>query len=84
MMCDNGSVPKRPRDPNERAFQIVRESVGEAPLLEHEESPLTARASAGGQARAVRLTAARRREIAKAAAEARWGVAREDKSEYGD
>lgn len=77
------SCPSAQATPTSVAFQIVRESVGEAPRLEHQESPLAARASAGGQARAVRLTAARRREIAKRGAEARWAV-REDKPEYGD
>ena len=75
-MCDNGRMAQRPRDPNERAFQIVSEGTGQAPRLEHEESPLAARASKGGQGRAGALTPARRREIAKAAAEVRWGLAR--------
>jgi hypothetical protein len=69
---------KRPRDANERAFQIVQESVGLAPP----EPPDTRNpaavalsklgASKGGKARAKALSKARREEIAKKAAKARW------------
>ena len=72
---------KRPRDANERAFQIVQESVGLAPP-DPPEPPDTRNpaavalsklgASKGGKARAASLTKKRRAEIAKKAAHARW------------
>ena len=69
---------KRPRDANARAFQIVQEATGQAPP----EPPDTRNpaavalsklgASKGGKARAEKLSAARRKAIAKKAAAARW------------
>ncbi len=72
-------MKKRPRDANQLAHQIVQESVGNV-----EPEPPDARnpaavalsklgASKGGKARAKNLSAAKRREIAKRAAHARWG-----------
>lgn len=64
-------MPKRPSDPNERAFQIVQEAVGGRP--KSTASPAELRASKGGRGRAAKLTAAQRADAAKHAAAARWG-----------
>jgi hypothetical protein len=68
--------PKRPRDANQLGWQIVREATGQAPKqspVELPESHQAARAAVlGGQARARALTPARRRQVAKVAAAARW------------
>ncbi|NLS95066.1 MAG: hypothetical protein GXX96_23155 [Planctomycetaceae bacterium] len=74
---------KRPRDVNQRAKQIVDEATGDAP--EEEEAPSVddgknpaavalgrLGGKKGGPARAAKLTKARRAEIAKKAAKARW------------
>lgn len=69
--------PKRPRDPNQLGKLIVDLSVGEASEVEPApDSPAVAFARQGGlkggKARAETLTAERRREIARVAAEKRW------------
>ncbi len=69
--------PRRPRDPNELAFQVFQESVGEAPrFTPRPETEGRANQRAGGvkgaQARAKKLTPMQRSEIARLAAEARW------------
>jgi hypothetical protein len=53
-------------DINTRAFKIVQQSTGEAPV---KDEPAMARR---GHARAAALTQERRSEIAKKAAKARW------------
>jgi len=71
---------RRPRDPNELAFNVVREAVGEEEKFEPEEREKNPHAVAlgrlggkkGGKARAEKLTAEERSEIARKAAEARW------------
>jgi hypothetical protein len=69
---------KRPRDANERAFQIVQESLGnvepEPPDTRNPAAVALSKlgASKGGQTRAKNLSKARRLEIAKKAAKARW------------
>lgn len=67
--------PKRPRDTNQLAKRIVDISTGEAPP-DPEESVRVRSGRAGGVkggvARANKLSAAQRSEIAKAAASARW------------
>lgn len=71
---------RRPRDPNELAFNVVREAVGDEEKFEPEEREKNPHAVAlgrlggkkGGRARAEKLTAEERREIAKKAALARW------------
>lgn len=71
--------PKRPRDRNQLAKLVVDIATGEA-----EEAPVPEKNPAavalgklggakGGKARAAKLSAERRSEIAKKAAEARWG-----------
>jgi hypothetical protein len=71
---------RRPRDPNQLAYQIVQEATGHAE--QPAERPDTRNpaavelaklgASKGGHARAAALLPARRRAIAKAAVAARW------------
>jgi len=73
-----GRSSKKPRDLNRLANAIVQEATGEAP----EEPPSDKNPHAvalgrlggvkGGKARAAKLTAEQRREIAQRAAHARW------------
>lgn len=71
--------PKRPRDPNQLAKMIVDISTGQVEDREPtpEERGVDPAASAmgkkGGPARAASMTAERRAEIAKKAADKRWG-----------
>jgi hypothetical protein len=67
---------KRPSDPNELAYQVVRESTSDEPIPEPD--PKDPQESGrkgglkGGPARAKKLSKKRRQEIARKAAEARW------------
>jgi hypothetical protein len=71
---------KRPRDPNELAYQIMLESTGQAPKYQPEEKPKNPAAVAlgrlgglkGGAARAATLSPRKRSQIAAKAAKARW------------
>jgi hypothetical protein len=72
----------RPRDPNERAFQIILETTGRAPKTgPPAEPPKNVHAVAlgrlgglkGGNARAAALSPKKRSQIAAKAAQARWG-----------
>jgi hypothetical protein len=71
---------RRPRDPNALAFNVVREAVGDTEKYQPEEREKNPHAVAlgrlggkkGGKARAEKLTAEERREIAKKAAAIRW------------
>lgn len=79
-------MPKRsrklPRDPNQRAFDVVQIATGEAE--EEEESKKNPHAVAlgrlggikGGKARARRMTAEERKRTARAAANARWAASK--------
>lgn len=67
-----------PRDPNQRAFETLRMAMGETDdtppvkdLDRVERGKLGG--SKGGKLRAERLSPERRAEIARKAAEARWG-----------
>lgn len=79
-MPSRSSKPKRPRDMNQLAKAIVDLSVGEAPPeVDPDEGKNPAAVALGrlggakgGKARAAKLSAARRKEIAKKAAAARW------------
>ena len=79
-MPSRASKPKRPRDPNQLAYQVVQEATGQAPRpaeLPDTRNPAAVAlsklgASKGGHARAAALSAARRKMIAKKAVEARW------------
>lgn len=66
---------KRPADMNELAFSVVADLTGETAEEEHAAAVERGRVGGkkGGQARKERLTPERRREIAKKAAEVRWG-----------
>ena len=78
------SRPRRPRDPNELAFQVMREATGQAakpaelPDTRNQAAVALSKlgASKGGHARAAALSATRRRAIAKKAIAARWGKKR--------
>ena len=71
---------KRPRDTNQLAWQIVQEATGqtpEPPIKPDTRNPAAVAlsklgASKGGKARAERLSARKRKQIAKKAATARW------------
>ena len=72
------SSKKRPSDTNKRAFDIVRESVGEAPPEPESNKDPAAVALGrkgglkGGKARAAKMTPEERSEAARKAAKARW------------
>ena len=74
-------LPKRPRDPIERAKVVMDMLIGETPndkeqVLEHrrnESDPTGCAKSA--KARAASQTPERRQEVARKAAEARWAKA---------
>ena len=75
-------TPKRPRDPNQLAFQVVGELTGTLEPLPPERAgpPKNPAAvalgklggSKGGKTRAARLSPEQRREIAQKAARKRW------------
>ena len=79
-MPARASKKKRPRDTNQLAWQIVQEATGQAPPEPEEEDTRNPAAvalsklgaSKGGKARATKLSARKRTEIAKKAAQARW------------
>jgi hypothetical protein len=61
--------PKRPRDMNQLAVHVGRIATGEI----EDTPPTNPAASKRGDARAAKLTPARRKEIAQKAARSRWG-----------
>ena len=70
---------KRPRDPNELAFQVVGEATGEIEPVDPNEGKDPAAVALGrkgglkgGKARAASMTAEQRSEAARKAARARW------------
>lgn len=72
---------KRPRDVNQLAKMIVDMTTGDAPKDEPppEKNPAAVAlgklgASKGGKARAAKLSAKRRKEIAQKAAQSRWAA----------
>ena len=78
-------LKKLPTDPAQRARQILEEAIGE-PLTEippeEDKNPAAVALGRlgglkGGKARADKLSAKRRKEIARKAAEARWKKTRE-------
>ena len=81
-VCYHGLMPKRPRrprDPNELAFQVFKEAIGEAPPPgpEPEKNPAAVAlgklgGAKGGKARAAKMTPEERAESARKAAQARW------------
>lgn len=68
---DPSKKPKRPADANQRAKMIVDLATGEVEEAA-EEKQGTAGGLVGGKARAAKLSAVERSEIAKKAAAARW------------
>ena len=66
--------PKRPRDPNQLAKLVVEIATGEAENVKPAAPHPDRRKGGlkGGKARAKKLSAAKRRDIAKRAAVARW------------
>jgi len=71
-------MPKRPKDPNQRAKMIVDLATGEITEPVSTKNPAAVELGRlgglkGGKARAESLTPERRKEIAKKAAEKRWG-----------
>jgi len=76
---------KRPTDFSQRALQVVREATGEEPKQEPPEKNTHAVAlgrlggKKGGKARAAKLSAEERSEIARKAAQARWENRPEDR-----
>jgi hypothetical protein len=83
-MLDRSKKPRdpRPRDPNQRAFQIILEATGQLPKTEPPAEPAkNPHAVAlgrmgglkGGNARAAALSPRKRSQIAAKAAATRWG-----------
>lgn len=66
--------PPRPRDPNQLAKHILDLATGEKtdPPAKKSVPARSAGGKVGGPARAASLSTEKRREIAKAAAKARW------------
>lgn len=83
-MPSRASKPKRLRDTNQLAWQIVQEATGqmeEAPAKPDTRNPAAVAlsklgASKGGMARAAALSGRKRSAIAAKAAAARWGKKR--------
>jgi hypothetical protein len=78
-MQKRSSNPKRPSDPNLLARQIVEEAIGESLQEKPEKNPAAVAlgrlgGSKGGKARAAKLSAKKRKEIAKKAAQTRWNT----------
>lgn len=74
------SSKQGPKDANETAFRVFQEATGEADLTENEGRKNPAAVSLGrlgglkgGKERARRLSPEKRSEIARLAAEKRWG-----------
>jgi hypothetical protein len=72
--------PKRPRDTNQLAHMIARLATGELDDVKTEDGKDPAAVALGrkgglkgGKARDLKLSAAKKRAIAKKAAKARWG-----------
>ena len=78
-MHDRSRKPKRPRDFNQLAKQIVDEATGQAPRYPESTKNRAAvelgrlGGLKGGPARAAKLSAEERSAIAKKAAQKRWG-----------
>lgn len=76
-MPDRSSKPKRPTDLNKLASKIVEAATEGEPDPDEGKDPAAVSLGRrgglkGGKARAAKLSAERRREIAKKAAKARW------------
>lgn len=80
-MPDRSKKRIRPRDPNQLAYQVMLESTGQAPKYqppaERPKNPAAVSLGRlgglkGGHARAAKLSARKRSQIAAKAAKARW------------
>ena len=79
-MPTRASKPKRPRDTNQLAWQIVQEATGQiaaAPAIPDNRNQAAVAlaqlgAKKGGEARARKLSPRQRKQIAKKAAKVRW------------
>jgi len=79
-MPKRSSKPKRPTDPNLLARQIVEEAIGEplkSVIITAEKNPAAVALGRlgglkGGKARAEKLSAKKRKAIAKKAPDTRW------------
>jgi hypothetical protein len=77
-----GGRPADHKDPNQIAFNVVQQAIGEAPKVVPEPPKKNPAAVTlgrlgglkGGKARAEKLSAAKRAEIAKKAAKTRWAA----------
>jgi hypothetical protein len=66
--------PKRPRDPNQLAKMMVDIATGQTEVLPDSRDPAAvAMGQKGGKARASSLSAEQRSQIARRAAQSRWG-----------
>ena len=82
-MPEQSNKKPRPRDVNQRAFQIVQESTGQQPKFDPNAPDFTKNPHAvalgrlgglkGGPARKAKLSPKKRSQIAAKAAKARWG-----------
>ena len=78
-MDNRSSKGQGPKDLNQIAFRIAQQATGQAPMPEEPAKNPTAVTLGrlgglkGGKARADKLTPERRAEIAKKAAQKRWG-----------
>jgi len=83
-MRQSRMAKKRPRDPNQLAWQIVQEATGQAarpaemPDIRNPAAVALSKlgASKGGHARAAALSPAKRKAIARKAIAARWAKKR--------
>lgn len=73
-------MPKRPRDPNQLAKLITDIATGEVDDTPKDPAAV-ALGSKGGKKRAENMTPERRKEIAKKAAEKRWGQTKNDSTD---
>lgn len=90
-MPERSRKPQRPRDANQLAASIVAEATGEKPESDQPKDDGKNPAAVelgrlgglkGGKARAKKLTAEQRREIARKAAAGRWGNKKKLVDEY--
>ena len=83
-MPERSKTPRRPRDPNQLAYQVMLEATGQAPKQRpdqptelHKNPHAVALGQLGGlkggPARAAKLSPRKRSQIAAKAAQARWG-----------
>lgn len=72
---------RQPSDINKLAFSLVNDLTSdEPPAEETPKNPVAvARGKKGGKGRAAKLTSEQRSEIAKKAAQERWGAKKEEK-----